>query len=116
LRFFLFFFLLLFFFFLPSAWFSPVGSAAGTASCAALRRAATPLFPDECAEALIGFLREADATKYCIVILRHVRKLSLAEAQDIVHFSPTWSDTKASNEKLQENLINAMIKAGFKTD
>jgi ribosomal protein L7/L12 len=66
-------------------------------------------------EALIGFLRESGCSKIdCIVVLRQVRKLSAAEAKEIVHFSPTWSDTRASDEKIHEDVIDAATKLGFK--
>lgn len=68
-------------------------------------------------EALVGFLREAGCNKIdCIVVLREVRKLSLAEAKEIVHFSPTWSDARASDEKFHDDLIEAATKAGFRID
>jgi ribosomal protein L7/L12 len=54
-------------------------------------------------EAIIGYLRASGCSKIeSIAVLMGTYSIGLAKAKEIVHFSPTWDDAKASDEKFHE--------------
>ncbi len=54
-------------------------------------------------ETFLRLLREHGATKIeCIRTLRNVAHIGLGEAKEIVHFSPTWADRRASDDAFHD--------------
>jgi hypothetical protein len=60
----------------------------------------------EDAETIIRYLRVSGCSKIdSIAILNGACGIGLAKAKEIVHFSATWADRKASDEKFHEDLV-----------
>jgi ribosomal protein L7/L12 len=61
--------------------------------------------------AIIGYLRTSGCSKIdSIAVLNATYGIGLAEAKRIVHFSPTWADTRASDDKFHEGIEDALTK------
>jgi hypothetical protein len=62
-------------------------------------------------EAIIGYLRTSGCSKIVsIAVLNATYGIGLAEAKKIVHFSPTWADTRASDDNFHESIEDAVTK------
>lgn len=62
-------------------------------------------------EAAIGYLRTAGCSKIdLIAVLVATYGIDLAGAKEIVHFSRTWVDTRASDESFHEDIADALTK------
>jgi hypothetical protein len=62
-------------------------------------------------EAIVGYLRISGRSKIdSIAVLNGTYGIGLAEAEKIVHFSPTWADTRASDESFHESIADAVTK------
>ena len=62
-------------------------------------------------EAIVGYLRTSGCSKIdSIAVLNGTYGIGLAEAKKIVHFSPTWADTRASDEKFHESIADAVTE------
>jgi ribosomal protein L7/L12 len=62
-------------------------------------------------EAIVGYLRISGRSKIdSIAVLNGTYGIGLAEAKKIVHFSPDWADTRASDESLHESIADAVTK------
>ena len=62
-------------------------------------------------ESIIRYLRASSCSKIeSIAVLVGTYGIDLAKAKEVVHLSPTWDDTKASDEKFHENIIDAFAK------
>jgi ribosomal protein L7/L12 len=62
-------------------------------------------------EATIEYLRSSGCTKIdSIAVLKGTYGIGLAEAKKVVHFSPAWADTKDSDEKFHEDIVDALTK------
>ena len=60
-------------------------------------------------ETAIGFLRVSGCSKIdSIVVIMGAFDVGLAKAKEIVHFSPTWSDARISDERFHEALVDAI--------
>jgi hypothetical protein len=63
----------------------------------------------ESVESIIGYLRASGCTKIdSIAVLNGAYGIGLAKAKEIVHFSATWADTKAADEKFHEDIVDAL--------
>jgi len=61
--------------------------------------------------AIIGYLRTSGCSKIdSIAVLVTTCGIGLAEAKKIVHFSPTWDDTRASDENFHESIADALTR------
>ena len=62
-------------------------------------------------QAVIGYLRTSGCSKIdSIAVLNATYGIGLAEAKKIVHFSPTWADTRASDENFHESIEGALTE------
>jgi hypothetical protein len=62
-------------------------------------------------ETIVGHLRTSGYTKIdSIAILNATYGIGFAEAKKIVHFSPTWADTRASDDNFHESIDYALTK------
>lgn len=60
-------------------------------------------------ETIIRYLRASDCSKIdSIAILKGASGIGLAKAKGIVHFSTTWADRKALDEKFHEDIVDAL--------
>jgi hypothetical protein len=60
-------------------------------------------------ETIIRYLRVSGCSKIdSIAILNGAGGIGLAKAKEIVHFSATWADRKASDEKFHEDIVDAL--------
>jgi hypothetical protein len=65
----------------------------------------------EDAEAVIGYLRTSGCSKIdSIAVLVGTYGIDLAGAKKIVHFSPTWADTRTSDESFHESIADSLTK------
>jgi hypothetical protein len=63
-------------------------------------------------EIIVGYLRTSGCSKVdSIALLNATYGIGLAEAKKIVHFSPIWVDTKASDENFHEAIAEALTKS-----
>jgi len=59
-------------------------------------------------ESIIRFLRMSGCSKIeTIAVLLKTFDIDPAAAKKVVHFSPTWDDTRASDEKFHEMAVDA---------
>jgi hypothetical protein len=57
-------------------------------------------------ETIIRYLRASGCSKIdSMAILRGACGIDLAKAKEIVHFSATWADRKALDEKFHEDIV-----------
>jgi ribosomal protein L7/L12 len=64
-------------------------------------------------EELIAEMRKFGCSKIeSIKLLMGVQGISLGQAKQLVHDSPTWRDRKDSDEQFQEGLISHLDNAG----
>jgi hypothetical protein len=62
-------------------------------------------------EAIIGYLRASGCSKIdSIAVLVRTYGIGLAGAKKVVHFSPTWADTRVSDDNFHESIADAMTK------
>ena len=62
-------------------------------------------------EAIIGYLRTSGCWKTdSIAVLNGTYGIGLAEAKKIVHFSPTWADTRVSDDNFHESIADILTK------
>ncbi len=62
-------------------------------------------------EYVLGFLRQNGCSKtQSIIILKEIKKISLDEAKELVHFSEVWEDVSKVDEKLINNFYETAIK------
>jgi hypothetical protein len=62
-------------------------------------------------ETMVGYLRTSGCSKIdSIAVLNGTYGIGLAEAKKIVHFSPTWADTRASDDNFHESIADAVAK------
>lgn len=62
-------------------------------------------------EAIIGHLRTSGCSKIdSIAVLNATYGIGLGEAKRIVHVSPTWADTRVSDDKFHESIEDALTK------
>ena len=60
-------------------------------------------------ESIIRYLRASGGSKIdSIAVLKGTRSIGLAKAKEIVHFSATWADRKALDEKIHEDIVDAL--------
>jgi hypothetical protein len=60
-------------------------------------------------ESIIRYLRASGCSKIdSIAVLVGACGIGLAKAKEIVHFSATWDDTKASDEKFHKSIVDAL--------
>jgi ribosomal protein L7/L12 len=60
-------------------------------------------------ETIIRYLRVSGCSKIdSIAILKGACGIGLAKAKEIVHFSATWADRKASDEGFHEDIVDAL--------
>ena len=63
----------------------------------------------ESMEGAIGFLRSSGCWKTdSIIVIATACKVGLAKAKELVHFSETWQDTRAADERLHDELWDAI--------
>jgi hypothetical protein len=63
-------------------------------------------------ETVIAYLRASGCSKIdSIAVLIETYGIDLAKAKEVVHFSPSWDDTRASDEKFHEKLVDILTKA-----
>jgi hypothetical protein len=55
-------------------------------------------------DALAELRAEGVSIFECIIAVEKIRKCGLAEAKQIVHFSPAWADMRAGHEKFHQEL------------
>ena len=62
-------------------------------------------------ETIVGYLRTSGCSKInSIAVLNGTYGIGLAKAKETIHFSPTWSDAKALDEKFHEDIVDALAK------
>jgi len=62
-------------------------------------------------DSVVGCLRTSGCSKIdSIAVLNTTYGIGLAEAKKIVHFSPDWADTRASDENFHESIEDAVTK------
>ena len=62
-------------------------------------------------ETIVEHLRTSGCTKIdSIAILNATYGIGFAEAKKIVHFSPAWADTRASDDNFHESIEDALTK------
>jgi hypothetical protein len=60
-------------------------------------------------ETIIRYLRATGCSKIdSIAVLKGACDIGLAKAKETVHFSATWADRKASDEKFHEDIVDAL--------
>ena len=60
-------------------------------------------------ESIIRYLRASGCSKIdSIAVLKGTCSIGLAKAKEIVHFSATWADRNASDEKFHEDIVGAL--------
>lgn len=65
-------------------------------------------------EDVIRFLRSSGCWKTeTIIVISKASGIGPAKAKELVHFSETWKDTRSSDEKLQEEMLEAIVKSGI---
>lgn len=66
-------------------------------------------------EGLLQLLRQQGASMFeSVKLMRQLKPISLREAQDLVHFSTTWTDHKESHEQLQDAFVEGLRQLGVK--
>jgi hypothetical protein len=61
-------------------------------------------------EGIIRYLRASGCSKIdSIAVLKGTCSIGLAKAKEMVHFSATWADRKASDEKFHEDIVDALM-------
>jgi hypothetical protein len=60
-------------------------------------------------ETIIRYLRASGCSKIdSIAVLEAACDIGLAKAKEIVHFSATWADRKALDEKFHEDILDTL--------
>jgi hypothetical protein len=59
-------------------------------------------------ESIIGHLRASGCSKIDCIAVLSACGLGLAKAKEIVHFSATWTDRKAIDEKFHDDIVDAL--------
>jgi ribosomal protein L7/L12 len=60
-------------------------------------------------ESIVRYLRVSGCSKIdSIAVLKGTCGIGLAKAKEIVHFSTTWADRKASDEKFHDDIVDAL--------
>ena len=63
-------------------------------------------------EAATGYLRASGCSKIdSIAVLIGAYGIGLGKAKEVVHFSPTWEDTRAADEEFHEEIVDVLTIA-----
>lgn len=66
---------------------------------------------------IIAFMRAQGHGKIeSIKVLHDLRKLTLAQAKNIVHFSPAWEDRREADDALHEDVARAVSEIAREDD
>lgn len=66
---------------------------------------------DESMEAVVRYLRASACSKIdSIAMLVATYGIGVARAKEVVHLSPSWDDTRASDETFHDRLVDAVTK------
>ena len=69
------------------------------ADCAKLRKSGTSK------DGILGHLRGLGKSKtYSILVIQNIYRMSLRDAKEFVHLSPTWADMRADDDEFHDLL------------